>query len=274
MKAKMNYKLSIISYFDILGFKNIVDNLEGPEIIRILVTFKTKSEPPKELKSLYQIKFTNFSDTIIRSTNIFSRTNKHDRDGLLWHELRDLIIIQYYLILRGVLIRGSVTIGQIYQTKDLIFGPGLNQAYKLEQDAAIYPRIIIDPAISVNLNTIPLLRHFDHTIEEAKEDIKGLIRMSSDGIWYLDYLHAMKSILHYSNKYSEFLRTHRYLIISESNKYCKSNSIDRISIKYCWLVNYHNEVVMSIDESFFEGQGDKRESFLISREDCPSFYDL
>lgn len=44
----------------------------------------------------------------------------------------------------GLLVRGGVTIGKIFCTQSVCFGPALTRAYKLEQ-SAVQPMIIVDP---------------------------------------------------------------------------------------------------------------------------------
>ena len=272
MVSRINYKPSIISYLDILGFKNIVDNFNETEIRDILESFKRWSETDKELKSSLEMKLTNFSDTIVRSTNIISKGNRSFQDGILYNELLDLTLIQCSLIEKGVLIRGSVVIGQISHTKDYIFGPGLNKAYQLENDIAIFPRIIIDPLIINDLEEIPLLKRSGHTTEEEKKYLKGFISESNDGLWYLDYLKGMSRLALFKN-YLYLLEDHKKLILNLSDKYNDIDNFDKLSQKIGWLVKYHNNVVNSIKSSFFKEEGVKKKSYLISQKECPTLVD-
>ena len=42
-----------------------------------------------------------------------------------------------------VLIRGAITMGSIFAEGDITFGPGLTEAYLMEEKSAKYPRIIL-----------------------------------------------------------------------------------------------------------------------------------
>lgn len=48
------------------------------------------------------------------------------------------------MICKGILFRGAVVIGDLYNDKIIIFGPAMLEAYELESKKAIYPRIIIE----------------------------------------------------------------------------------------------------------------------------------
>lgn len=42
----------------------------------------------------------------------------------------------------GVFLRGAITKGNLFSDNSKVFGPALNQAYILESQSAVYPRII------------------------------------------------------------------------------------------------------------------------------------
>jgi hypothetical protein len=48
----------------------------------------------------------------------------------------------------GFLIRGGVTIGELYHDREAVFGPALNRAYELENCVADYPRVVLDPEVA------------------------------------------------------------------------------------------------------------------------------
>jgi len=51
------------------------------------------------------------------------------------------------LIDYGFIIRGAITIGDLYHDERIVFGPALNQAYEIESTIANYPRVIVDKRI-------------------------------------------------------------------------------------------------------------------------------
>ena len=49
--------------------------------------------------------------------------------------------------MHGIRIRGGMCKGPIYHTNEMVFGPGVNQAYTMESQIALFPRIIVDKRI-------------------------------------------------------------------------------------------------------------------------------
>lgn len=247
MEHKVKYNTSIISFLDILGFGSIVDNTHSAdEVFKILETFKYQTQPDKDLSKIYELKFTNFSDTVIRTTPIFSETNKEFRVGILFCELLDLIHIQSDLIYKeGIFIRGGVTIGKICQEGRHIFGPGLNRAYYLENEEASYPRIIVDRSVFADLKNTPLLRSEFHDLPTEKQYIKNLVRECKDAILFLDYLNVMSRECDSIYGYVQFLQRHKE-VIEENSKNFEDNA--SIAAKYKRLSEYHNEVIASLPE--------------------------
>lgn len=114
---QIQYDISIISFFDILGFGKCVQTASHKEIYDLLEIFKYNAK----LAQMYDQRYINFSDTFVRTTNILSETNKRHQVGILFHELLDLLHIQISLIAKKIVVRGSVTIGKIYLKDDAIF---------------------------------------------------------------------------------------------------------------------------------------------------------
>src|SRR3546814_12713824 len=77
----------------------------------------------------------NFSDSLIISA-------ANTADGL-WHVLFSLSDLAINLLEIGVLVRGGVTIGGIHHDDDIVFGLGVNEAYRLESKIATSPRIVL-----------------------------------------------------------------------------------------------------------------------------------
>ncbi len=238
----MKYNIAIISYIDILGFRNIVSENQDPKsTYEILEIFKKKTEPIDDLAKLYEQKYLFFSDTVIRSTNILSDTNKKYQVGILFHELLDLIYIQMDLIEKGIFIRGSVVINLLYHSNPFVFGPGLIHAYEMENKLAIYPRIIIDQTVFELLKDTPLLKAQHHSFEDEETYVGNLIRKDENDIVFLDYLSVAETEVNdYPADYIEFLQKHKSFISQNLKKY---ENDERTFNKYKWLRDYHNTIV-------------------------------
>ena len=87
------YKTTLFTFIDILGFREIVKNRNAKEIFEILSYLKKWSKPDEELAEIYEMDFCNFSDSVLRATKIYSKSNKKYPTGILFHELLDLVYI-------------------------------------------------------------------------------------------------------------------------------------------------------------------------------------
>ncbi|MCM1236634.1 MAG: hypothetical protein NC489_41690 [Ruminococcus flavefaciens] len=138
-------KKSLIAYFDILGYKEMIKTNYIPENILI-------GEIERITHDVYSIK--RFSKKGKSDWNVYSFSDNFaividcPDEGFV-SELRLLIwiltIIQcQFLSLYGILIRGSVVNGMVYIGEKFIYGEGLIKAYEIENSIAIFPRIVID----------------------------------------------------------------------------------------------------------------------------------
>ena len=152
------YTIALITYLDILGFRSLVTGRSASHIKAVLESLRQESMPDDDLAQLYSMKYFNFSDNVVRVTNLLARGNVTNPTGLLFHEVLGIVHMQARLATEGVLIRGSVTVGKIYTGHGLIFGEGLNRAYELESQVARYPRIVIDPVALEVFATTPALK--------------------------------------------------------------------------------------------------------------------
>lgn len=267
----MKYDISIITFFDILGFGKYVEVTNPKKVYNLLEIFKYNAKPDAELAQMYDQRYMNFSDTFVRTTNILSKTNKKHQIGILFHELLDLLHIQISLIAKKIIVRGSVTIGKIYLKDGTIFGPGLNRAYKLEKELAVYPRIIIDPNVFYILEKAPLIKASHHDVAMEQESIRELISQSSDGMWIIDYLKGSSSEFDDLSDYGDFLKLHKKLIIENSKK---RGDLDKIAVKYCWLAKYHNDRIESFKPKDFNLLGYSKKALRISKEEMNFNYEF
>jgi hypothetical protein len=154
--------------------KEILRNDDPNEVAKVLNIARKFSAPDQEVAQLYGWKFVNFSDLIVRAVHIKTETNELVKIGLVFHELLELANIQVNLIAKGVLVRGSLTIGPIAVEDGLVFGPALAHAYMLESKTAVFPRIVVEDLVLEALEQIPLLRA--HNFEYELGEVKTLIR--------------------------------------------------------------------------------------------------
>ncbi|MHB8544254.1 MAG: hypothetical protein ACYC9S_09695 [Leptospirales bacterium] len=80
-----------------------------------------------------------------------------------------------------LLIRGGMTIGKLYHSKNVVFGEGMIDAHHLESRVALYPRVAVSPRV---------LKYI------SKETQDSLLCLDEDGIWHLNYFDSIsKNVL-------------------------------------------------------------------------------
>jgi hypothetical protein len=223
----VKYTRSIVTYLDILGFRNLIDTKTAGEISQIL-RILTESVKPGETSKLEGLRFTKFSDTVIRSTPV----GKHFPHDFIF-ELRTILYAQIALIPREILVRGAVTIGDCVQSWRRVYGRAVARAYDLAEREGEPPRIVIDEEALAHVR--PAL-----TNEGLGSELDGLVRKEGTTT-YLNYLKACEAELFVpEQEYPMFLKLHRDLIRKGLSTYAAK---PRVLEKYEWLRNYHERTL-------------------------------
>lgn len=118
----MKYSFSLITYLDVLGFRDLIRNKTSREISTIVRILKEKTKPDREIAKIHGIKFINFSDTTVRITPLDTPWNVNGRFGYAYFEILGLVHIQCGLIHEGIIIRGALTVGEIVKNQGVIYG--------------------------------------------------------------------------------------------------------------------------------------------------------
>lgn len=126
-------------------------------------------------------------------------------------------------------------LGQLAHRGNVIFGPALIEAYKLERDVAKYPRIIATPEAVPYLN--PLI---GTDITNTSYAHPWNFRKDRDGMWYVD-------ILGFYGELEKIFRrkapNHEYLISLVKDKRVKdADDLGRVA-KHTWMLNYLEETL-------------------------------
>lgn len=133
-------------------------------------------------------------------------------------------LIQVLALKYSLLIRGSIVIGDFYIDDNFIYGKALTRAYNLENEVAIYPRIVIDDNCVEFFNS----QHFDKIIIKDTDDVR--------------YINSFECHYCISKLYKEDEIKHiRHILWTKlpENNTCKINQ------KVHWLVNRFNEFCLN-----------------------------
>ncbi len=241
---KIEYSNCIVTYLDILGFKNIIETKSPEEIKTFLDIFLYSSLKESGNNILSDVKLSFFSDLIVRTRDLANvGENPLYIQSIIVDEIKCLKRIQKTLITEECLVpRGGMTIGEIYQDRDNIFGPALNKAYDLESKKALFPRIILDDKAVQVFIKLKCIEHKDLKAKTPfdrkyiKSDLISCDEKNSEDFFYINYLAPdmdkdvdIEFLIHHKDLIQKNLRQYRYNAKTLS--------------KYIWLKTYHNEAI-------------------------------
>lgn len=231
------YCEAVITFIDILGFKEIIKKSKAEDVLNILKKVRSFSGFDDEWSENDCLpKVIQFSDSIIRIRPL----NSEFRYGVLFHELNDLVLMQGGLAENKILVRGGVTIGNVHFDATNVFGDGFVRAYELESNFAIYPRIIVDPSLISMAKIDARLLSDNNSFEDEMRFINSQLHLGSDGIYSIDYLGAYPREFDDREYIPNFFSNIKMEILSRINGNCDFSSINA---KYMWLANYYNQSV-------------------------------
>ena len=275
---EVTYRSAVVSFIDVLGFKDIVKNYTATDIYSLMKTFHKNSntgatqhvenEELEENNALQEkLKYSQIfylSDNVIRVRKFASSKpdSIYRKINALKYEVEALCAIQAVLVEKGVFIRGGISIGNIYTNskENVIFGEAFNVAYAIESSKITYPIIGINRS-DIESIELEIGRLKDEQKETAlnkvvSELLNLLVEHSDENYYFIDYL---KYTINYAKSFGDASLTtleisnHEHIInkkITEVNKKIEySNSdkekeqLERIKCKYEFLLDYHNKTI-------------------------------
>lgn len=299
MAKELKYKKGIVTFLDFLGWRNLLITKSPAELARILAIFRYEGDPkPKLLKkvdgkvvrsdedddewaSMYE--YAALSDCFFRCTDAEHKININYPHGQVFHELNALVFIQGKLLYEGYLIRGAVTFGEYYGSRDshgsALFGPAIAKSYEIETKLANYPRIVIDPVLIAEFLSSKFLKATQHTHEyEWSRYLSHYLRRDESGVWFLDYLPAHMDAIGENYPVIDFFQKHKGIVELNIADLLKKQRPypDSITEKILWLLRYHNATMNRLTKSDWRWlSGDdytaKKEDFLVDIPDHPIF---
>ncbi|MDE6981475.1 MAG: hypothetical protein K2P60_08770, partial [Lachnospiraceae bacterium] len=140
----------IVAYIDLLGVTNrikAVDQQLAMNKLHNLYMFSVATIKQIQIEENKDITFKIFSDNIIIAKRLSSEVMQRRRD------IRSLLMCAGHFQEQaasdsvGWLLRGGISVGQLFIDDVMVWGEALLKAYYLEDNIANYPRIIIDKKV-------------------------------------------------------------------------------------------------------------------------------
>ena len=265
------YQNCLVTFFDILGFRELLATQSASEIAEHLQVFrrvsgvKNKEWQGADTACKGETRIETISDAIVRIVP----DQEHDSytGSRVYDEVLSLLEIQIECLQRGLLVRGATAFGSVHIPRGHegpIFGPALVEAFEMESREVVYPRIAIhaDVIARHRKSTDPrLVASFEHD----KFMLEVLLSRDGFGLYFVDYLKVISD-----NRYSgdiemiDFLSQHKALI--ERGLSMPSGAVRR---KYNWLCDYHNASIGNIVDHSWDHRWDlpptEGKSLLIER---------
>ncbi len=181
------YKDCFLAYLDIIGFKNKIEKTKTkPEELRTLIEalkINTKFIHSERKKTTYsgtlEIRSFFFSDSFLFMMKAEKENLPHL--FLIVRYLQDRFW-EYKLCLRGAMVKGKMYWPEMEE--NIILGPAMVTAYKLESEVAIYPRIVV----SENLYNYIKNKQIPAFPVSEKGKLGEFIRKDKDGVYFYDIL--------------------------------------------------------------------------------------
>lgn len=157
------YQERFVLFLDILGFKKMVEDIDKPKeqekafkkIIKahadVFSAFQSFSKIYSDFNKDLDIQLAYISDSIVISCLPYENNQSW---GALFI-ISAAFVYSRSLLKSKILVRGAIVKNRLFHKGNIVFGRALNDAYALERDISIYPRIIVERSIASIWNEEP-----------------------------------------------------------------------------------------------------------------------
>lgn len=228
VKEGKKYSNQLIAFVDVLAIKDLIyryrnnDEHKAIDTIReIRKIAKTSSEIEKETQD---INYLQISDSFVFVC-----------DPKIVTQLIELLsTIQMRIIVEcKFLLRGAITIGDaiVEESGKFIVGPAYIKAYQLQDNDAIYPRIIADRSVT-------------KAIKKSSHPIKRYLLRDSDREFFVDYINVYMKKLSFNKQQirAKFRREDVYDYLRDNFQENYKKEEHNISQKYGWTMQYYKKL--------------------------------
>ena len=231
MDEPKKYAEKYLAFVDILGFKEIVNTKNSDWIINNIYNEIRKIEVlihGSLLKNLLPQSTCDLLEFVFISDSIIISIPK-DLPLALETLVSTCLMMQRMFLHKEqpVLFRGAITTGDYFHYNQTTFGPALSNAYILESNIAVYPRILIDKSVKI------------HDICNQKDTLtKAFCIQDADGYEFLDYVNFALAFIGDRDKECLHIRT---FIEQRMQEFL---GVERIYQKYAWLAEKFNKALI------------------------------
>lgn len=243
----MKYENSYVAYLDILGFKDLSNNINNASYIYDIYNNLLNVKKDSKLYSFIE----SINVSILSDNIIVSCIEEIDN---FYEFCRYIIFIQEQLIDKNIYFRGGIVKGELFHNKHMCFGPALVKAYLFEKELSIFPRVIVDEEIIKNFNK-KRNEMYSHSFDDDQDfdfeidlNLKYLFIKDIDGLYYLNLFNFFYN-LEFDDSVLNIISYLRSNIVK--NLICYNDlKHKRIFQKYSWMRTKYNENLINIKKEF------------------------
>lgn len=175
------YVKRLTLFIDFMGFKEHVDRtVREPAFLSSLIGAMDRIAKIGDGNQAFHKsqRVTQFSDSVVVSYKVT------EESAVFWL-LTEIALCVIDLVERGFLVRGALTVGDLYHSKKYLVGPAMVEAYLLESTVAKYPRVLIEEKV---LDVAKGARKDGHSEEEELGYVRDFMTRDADGQYFFDYV--------------------------------------------------------------------------------------
>ena len=252
MPNRAVYEKRIVAFVDILGFSTMIEDSKADtdlrrKIKKVVETIR-ESADSKADRSIRKV--TTFSDSAVITYPLQDHS-------ALFNLLMDVIHLQLKVGALGIMIRGGIAIGDCYHDGRIIFGPAMNEAYRLESKEAKWPRVVITSE-TLKIGIKETVRSNSYESNNELTEIRSCLKqddyneeINNPDLFFVDLLRQPQELVDFGDEYFKWLRGFRVAIVEGLNRYSSANkslelnasNAANVFSKYRWILKYWNSVV-------------------------------
>lgn len=278
-RPSMNHAL--VAFVDILGVKGELERAKTDRALHrifekiLLVHQEFEKEADRDTKKFQQFfrkRLLALSDALVIAVDVKSTfVKEHGFLPAVGILLTELALAQAYCVLRGVFIRGGISLGQFFFSRDILVSKSMLRAYEIERDRACYPAFVIDEDLRQLLASHPQRGWYGKGEDPAS--LLYRFRLKGEERYCLHYLRvafescdtwysaadreAYRAEKNERKKQriadsSYFKSARRTLIWHKSvvSRAFRASCEPHVKRKYEWVAKYHNKFVARLDRRF------------------------
>jgi hypothetical protein len=198
-RATGKVSVSMVGFFDILGFANEVENVDSEEellnvaakveSIRRHFEFRPKETDIRQMQAILGKEVLAFSDCVVTAVSV--QTSFARQEGIfdtLGSQLADIGLSQFQCIADGYFLRGGIDFGIWYHRRGLLVSPAMVAAYKEERDRARYPVIAITPGLHKLLRDDKGRKMYSKDADPFPNEISSFVDPKNGRVYFINYL--------------------------------------------------------------------------------------